>query len=157
MYVKFKKFRDEAFMGRGYSSDAAVDVFTGREVTICAGETASIPTGLGVKIPYNFVGLLMPRTSVASQGLMIHSCPIDPGYTGELYVIATNTTKEEITIPANKAICQLMVQPFQHCNFVAADDWAECMGPRRGAKGFGSSDKPAPEDVVQLRLPFDGE
>jgi dUTPase len=167
MYVKFKQFNNSGTVVRaGYTADAAADVILTTDVVLGPGETRVIPLGFGVKVPYNFVGQLFPRTSTAKFGVHVAACPIDPGYTGEVHGIFTNLTQELVVLKAGKGCCQLLIQPFQSCNFVPADDWSECMGPRRGQKAFGSSNKPEPlplpdeatevtPEPEQLKLPFD--
>lgn len=141
MLVKFKLFTPDTQLRRAHPSDAGVDVFLGKAVSFLPHETRVISLGFGISIPYNFVAYLENRTSVAMSGLSVAHCPIDPMYTGEVCAIVTNTTKDRIIHPANKALCQFVIQPFQSPELVPAEDWDDVVGARRGANGFGSSNQ----------------
>jgi dUTP pyrophosphatase len=140
MFVKFKNFNDNVVLKQAHVSDAGTDVFVGKEIIFEALSTQKVPLGFGMLIPYNFVGYIEPRTSVAAQGLIFHHCPIDAMYRGELIAIVTNPNPFAITIPANKALCQVVVQPVMGLELVHMDDWHQVVGKQRGEGAFGSSD-----------------
>jgi dUTP pyrophosphatase len=134
-------FNEDTVLRRGHLADAGVDIFTRRDIILEPHTTQKVPLGFGVAIPYNFVGFLKPRTSVAASGVHLAECPIDPGYEGEIFAVFTNTTDNTITIPANKASCQLVVQPFVSLELIDSEFWIDFKGAKRKTGAFGSTDE----------------
>jgi dUTP pyrophosphatase len=155
MFIKFKKFSGDTMLGRGHAADAGVDVFLNKELIFYPHQPVKVPLGFGMLIPYNFVGYVEPRTSVSCLGLNIAHCPIDAMYKGEIHAIVTNMTDTTVKFPANKALCQVVVQPFMSTELIHAEDWDDFIGIKRETCGFGSTDKPAETPVnEQLKLDF---
>lgn len=113
--------------------DAGLDIFIQKSMTIKKNTTIKIPTGFGLEIPHGFVGYIMPRSSLASKGLIITPIPIDSEYSGEIHVVLTNVG-EDYPILIGERIAQIVIMPVVLPELVTKYTV-------RGANGFGSSGK----------------
>jgi dUTP pyrophosphatase len=110
----------------GYDDD---DRFRGGEVSI-------IRTGIAVKIPDGYFGLIGNRSSMGKRGLIVMGAIIDSSYTGELMIMLTNNTDEPHRIEAGDKIAQLLILPVPQVTVKVVD---ELPNTARGQSGFGSS------------------
>lgn len=123
---------------RAHANDAGVDLRSTVDVTLEPGERALVPTGVAVSIPVGWVGLLCPRSGLAtSLGLTITNAPgvVDSDYRGELQV-TLQATSEPVSIRRGERIGQMVVVPCHVGAWTFVDELDET---RRGAGGFGSS------------------
>jgi len=121
-----------------YSSPGAAgaDLFAAEDVTLGAGEWASVGTGLRLEIPAGHVGLVWPRSGLAVRhGIDTLAGVIDSDYRGELRVVLVNHGREPQRIASGDRIAQLLVQRVERAEFVRAALGAS----ERGAGGFGST------------------
>jgi dUTP pyrophosphatase len=150
MFVRLNKFRDEPVMKHAHIEDAGWDVYSKEGVILNPGETRVVPLGFGIELPRGAAGFIYPRTSLSKRGVVVHSCPIDSGYLGEIHAILTNTSDKIIDIAPDVAIAQLVLlqvgEPcwtFGTCNHVwdNSKDKAFLKGANtpRVAGAFGSS------------------
>ena len=121
---------------RAHPTDAGADLFALENYTINPGEQKLVDTGIAVKIPDNFVGLIYNRSSQGKKGITIpHSVGvIDSDYRGNLKVLLKNISEEPYNILVGDRIAQLVIQPVQLVDFV--DSWNDT---QRGTGGFGST------------------
>lgn len=127
---------------RAHRTDAGADLFAWfpesapSEIEIYPGEQKLVDTGIAVKIPENFVGLIYNRSSQGKKGITIpHSVGvIDSDYRGNLKVLLKNISDDPYKISAGDRIAQLVIQPVQLVDFV--DSWNDT---QRGTGGFGST------------------
>lgn len=94
---------------RAHPDDAGADCYTLSRIVIGAHETVCVPLGIGVEVPKRMVGFILPRSSMASRGLVAQSVPIDPGYQGCVHAIVTNYGDTEQIIEAGDRIAQLVI------------------------------------------------
>ena len=124
------------------SVDAAgADLYavTDGPVTVAAGQTVLIHTGLALAIPQGFVGLVYARSGLATkQGLAPANKVgvIDADYRGELMVALHNHSGESRTVEHGDRIAQLVIAPYLTARFQEAEDLDDT---ERGAGGFGST------------------
>lgn len=138
------KLDDERLMPkRAHSTDAGADLFSEEKHIIYPNEMQMVNTGVAVRIPEGFVGLVYSRSG---QGkLRIHLANsvgvIDSDYRGPIKVILVNEGDEPYEIhPFITKIAQLVVTPIMLCNFYGyAGSEEEWMATTRGAGGFGST------------------
>ena len=133
---------------RANPTDAGLDLRTKTTTTLMFGKRTMVGTGVSVKIPRGYVGLLFPRSSLSKQGVnMTNSVGvIDSDYRGEIIAsLQFNGVPgncNEIEIPAGERIVQLVVIPILQ---VIPDvmDWNDeiWFDTHRGAGGFGSTGK----------------
>lgn len=135
MKIKVIDFGVEQLPQRAFHNDAGNDVRSMEDLSIKPGETVKVPLGFGLELPDGYMGIIHPRSSMASQGLMSHNPPIDSGYKGEIHAIVTNVGNQVIFIEKGDRIAQLVVSPI-----VLADLTFE-LGDERGNGGFGSTGK----------------
>lgn len=109
------------------------------ELNIPAGVTVLIPTGLSMAIPEGWVGLVFPRSGLATKrnlGLANSVAVIDSDYRGELRIPLKNKGNEPQSITDGDRIAQLVLVPYFMENPVEVDELDET---ERGAGGFGST------------------
>ena len=141
MQVKIKKLSSDAVIPTyAKDGDAGMDLVA---TSIVSEETFQITYGLGVamEIPYGFVGLVFPRSSIRKYDLSLTNCVgvIDSGYRGELQA----TFRKERGVASKKyemgdKICQIMIIPHPPIQFKEVD---ELTNTERGEGGFGSTGK----------------
>lgn len=122
-----------------HEGDAGLDLRITHDVTLQPGERATVGTGIAVEIPQGCVGLVFPRSGLASKhGITLSNSVgvIDSGYRGEIDATLLNQSDETTTLDAGTRVCQLIVMPFVPCDLIPCD---ELTATERGADGFGST------------------
>ena len=126
--------------GYAREGDAGADLRSTTNVVLAPGERVLVGTGVSVALPPGTVGLITPRSGLASRlGLGIVNAPgiIDSGYRGEILVCLINhDTTDQITLQAGDRVAQLVVLPFVTAHFRAVDALDET---ERGSGGYGST------------------
>lgn len=109
MKVKIKILRDNAKMPkRAYSDDAGMDFYycadNNEQITIRPMGNAVIPTGVSIEVPEGHMLEMKNKSGVAAKRqLLVGSCVIDRGYTGEIFVNLNNVgTTVQIIEPGQK-------------------------------------------------------
>ena len=142
--VKFVKLRNTATTPTyGSANSAGADLYAALDnsVTIAAGETKMIPTGIAIEIPCGKVGLVYARSGLSvKQGLAPANKVgvIDCDYRGEIMVALHNHGNTEKTVNCGDRIAQLLISDYYTCSFVETDALTDT---QRGAGGFGSTGK----------------
>ena len=141
--MKLKMVVDEGMELPAYAhdGDAGLDLRIREDAWLRPNERRTIGTGVRVSIPDGYVGLVFPRSGLASKmGISLSNCVgvIDSGYRGEVGATLVNNDKMPHLLKAGERVCQLVVVPFATCELevVSALDETE-----RGESGFGSSGK----------------
>lgn len=121
-----------------HEGDAGLDLRAVEDVTIPAGQSAMVRTGLHVEIPAGCVGLQFPRSGLGSKGITLRNAVgvIDSGYRGEVMAAMWNTTGAAIDIERGDRICQLVVMPYCPCTLQEVEELSES---ERGTDGYGST------------------
>lgn len=121
---------------RANPGDAGADLYADEDSELLPGESALVRTGISIKIPNNYVGLIDPRSSMRVKGITCHGTGIiDSGYRGELKVFMHNMGDDRFVIQKGiTRIGQLTVVPYLQTTFV--DTWNDTS---RGTGGFGST------------------
>jgi dUTP pyrophosphatase len=137
--------RDLPMPVRAHDGDAGVDLCSSIELVLEPGRRALVPTGIAVAIPHGMVGLVHPRSGLATRvGLSIVNSPgtVDAGYRGEIKVTLINLDPDEpITVRRGDRIAQLLVQRVELPELVEVTSFDEAglADTTRGAGGHGSS------------------
>jgi dUTP pyrophosphatase len=125
---------------RAYPGDAGLDLAACQRVELAPGGRALVPTGLAIAIPEGYMGLVTPRSGLATKhGISIVNAPgiVDTGYRGELCVNLLNTdTREPFVVEPGMRIAQLIVSPVPEVDLLEVDELPES---ERAVRGFGSS------------------
>jgi dUTP pyrophosphatase len=137
--------RDLPMPSRAHDGDAGVDLCSAVDVELAPGRRALVPTGIAVAVPHGMVGLVHPRSGLASRvGLSIVNSPgtIDAGYRGEIKVALINLDPEQpIVLRRGDRIAQLLVQRVELPELVEVTSFDEAglSDTSRGEGGHGSS------------------
>ena len=123
---------------KGHMYDAGWDLYAFETVSIPAGATVLVSTGIAMSIPKGYSGLIWDRSSMGVKGIHRHAGVIDCNYRGEVKVCLHNTTKEPYHIEKGDRIAQMLIQEaptfIQHVVH-------ELDSTDRGDGGFGSTGK----------------
>lgn len=133
---------------RANPTDAGLDLRAKITYELPLNKRVLVGTGVSVKIPVGYVGLLFPRSSLSKSGITMTNSVgvIDSDYRGEIMAslmfhgITGNCTSYEI--PAGERIVQLVVTPIVVPELVVMD-WSDELwyDTSRGQGGFGSTGK----------------
>ena len=123
-----------------HQGDAGADLCAREDVTLEPGERALVPTGVAIALPLGYVGLIHPRSGLATKhGLTVVNAPgtVDAGYRGELKVTLLNTdARTPIALKRGDRIAQLVIQKVERATFIQVEELDETV---RGTGGFGST------------------
>jgi dUTP pyrophosphatase len=132
-----------------HRSDAGLDVAANEDVTIPAGESRLVKTGVRLEIPEGFVGLLWSRSGLAAKfGIECGAGCIDASYRGEVHVLLHNHSKSDFTVSKGDRIAQLLTVPVDLGFY---EKVAELSETARGSDGFGSSDEKPEKSHFETR------
>jgi dUTP pyrophosphatase len=137
---------------RAHDSDAGLDLYADTDYVLCEGFRTMVNTGIQVRIPKGYVGLLLPRSSLSKKYVVLtNSCGvIDSDYRGDImaslmYVgapVGDHPGNSRQSIPKHEKIVQLLIvpielpEPLQYTG--SLEDWNNTA---RGTGGFGSTGK----------------
>lgn len=122
---------------KGYKDDVGIDVCLGFAVEFKPFETKVINTGIVIISNQHQAVMMCARSSAAAQGIIVNQCPIDPGYTGPVHIIAHNCSNEIVRFKAGEAFAQLYCFNYEQIDIPVR---IKKQG-KRGEKNFGSSDE----------------
>lgn len=111
-----------------------------KPVTLAAGSTELIPTGLSIHIADPaYAAVILPRSGLGHKhGIVLGNLVglIDSDYQGPLMVSAWNRSQEDFVLQPMERLAQLVVVPVQQIEFEIVDDFEDSS---RGDGGFGST------------------
>ena len=142
--VRFQKLDDRAVQPHYGSADAAgADLYAVLDapLTLEAGETVLVPTGLAVEIPTGFVGLVCARSGLATKRGLAPANKvgvIDADYRGEIMVALHNHGDSIQIVCHGERIAQMVITPVLTPVYEEA---SELTDSDRGVGGFGSTGK----------------
>ena len=127
----------------GSAAAAGADLYACLEeaVTIPAGETKLVPTGIALEVPVHCAGLIYARSGLAcKRGLAPANKVgvIDSDYRGEIFVALHNHGKNAQTIEHGERIAQMIITPVLQPGYEAVKELSDTV---RGEGGFGSTGK----------------
>jgi dUTP pyrophosphatase len=122
---------------KGYKGDGGLDIYTfnNKPVILGSGDMVKVPTGLTMKIPDGTVGLIQPRSSAYGRSLYVHGV-LDATYTGEVYLVFKNLSKNDMVIEPFSRYAQMVLVKYEE---VGIEEVNELPKTERSEKGFGSS------------------
>lgn len=107
-------------------------------MTLQAGETQLIPTGMAIHIKDpNLAAVILPRSGMGHKhGIVLGNLVglIDSDYQGQLYVSCWNRSQQAYEINAGDRIAQLVFLPIVQVDFNVVNDFNDT---ERGSGGFG--------------------
>ena len=125
--------------GSAFAAGADLYACEGGEVTIEAGETRLIHTGIAMAIPEGLVGLVYARSGLASKRGLAPANKvgvIDSDYRGEIMVALHNHSDKPQTVADGERIAQIVFAPYYAADFNVVDELGDTV---RGEGGFGST------------------
>ncbi len=125
----------------GSASAAGADLYACEEngVTVGAGETVLVHTGIAMAIPEGYVGLVYARSGLASKRGLAPANKvgvIDSDYRGEIMVALHNHSSVTQTVENGERIAQIVFTPYVAADFDVVEELDDTA---RGAGGFGST------------------
>jgi len=154
MNIPIKKLHTDAVIPfYANPGDAGKDM-TATTMVIDKYGNRSYGTGIAMAIPFGYVGLLFPRSSVSKYTLSLANCVgvIDSGFRGEISFKFKPTTifqpgrnpqtfeayplEPKYCYDIGDRIGQIMIIPYEQYEFMETDDLDDT---ERGAGGYGST------------------
>jgi len=109
-------------------------------ITIEAGQTVLIPTGLAIHVADpSYAAMILPRSGMGHKnGIVLGNLVglIDSDYQGQLMVSTWNRGQQAFTLQPMERLAQLIIVPVLQVAFNVVDDFDTSA---RGAGGFGST------------------
>lgn len=129
---------------RNFSTDGGLDLYALEDTFISIGKTVLVKTGIAVKVPTGYVGLLRERSSIGKSGLKVSGGVIDALYAGDISVLLMNVSSRDAAgfqgegylVKAGDRVAQLLLVPIITPTLVEVK---ELWQSERSNKGFGSS------------------
>jgi len=117
---------------------AGADLKVGVDVVLLPNHTQVVTTGISLAIPEGFVGLLFPRSGLASRGITLSNSVgvIDSDYRGEVKVSLKNTSTDPVTLKHGDRVAQIVFLPATQFPFTHVESLDSTA---RGTGGFGST------------------
>lgn len=133
---------------RAHPTDAGLDLRCKISTVLPKNKRVLVPTGVSVKIPVGYVGLLVPRSSLSKNNIVMTNSIgiIDADYRGEILASLQFNglpNLEVYEIPKGERIVQLVIVPILLGTPTIREDWPDDVwfDTNRGAGGFGSTGK----------------
>lgn len=122
---------------KGYKDDVGIDICLDFDVEFKPFETKIIDTGTSINTDVGYAVMMCARTSAAKKGIIVNQCPIDPGYTGNIHIIAHNCSNSYVTFKKGEAFAQMYCFMMGNINVQLE---IKKQG-KRNKNNFGSTDK----------------
>lgn len=132
---------------RANSTDAGLDLKAKEEYLLLPFQRVLVGTGVSVKIPVGHFGMLVPRSSLSKNNIILTNSVgiIDADYRGEIIaslMFIPNMIHDHKHIDKDERIVQLVIVP---CVLMDAREWGgtdyDWFDTERGSGGFGSTGK----------------
>ena len=122
-----------------HDGDAGFDMCLTEDCRLEPNARAIVGLGCAFEIPSGCVGLLFPRSGLASKhGVTLsHGVGvIDSCYRGEVSAPLVNLSCDIVNLPKGSRVCQMVIVPFVPCELVEVDELTDT---ERGTDGLGST------------------
>lgn len=140
MEIKLKKLDERAKLPtRGSEMAAGMDLYALDEVTVGAGETVLVHTGIALAIPEGYAGFIYARSGLATKKGLAPANKVgvvDADYRGEIMVALHNHGTVLQTLDAGERVAQMVIAPFLAVEFTETDTLDDTL---RATGGFGST------------------
>ena len=142
--MNIKKLDEKAIIPTyGSAAAAGADLYAcaDSDITIEAGATVLVHTGVAMAIPEGYVGLIFARSGLATKRGLAPANKvgvIDSDYRGEIMVALHNHSGSAQTVSHGERIAQIVFMPYAAASFDVVD---ELDATERGTGGFGSTGK----------------
>jgi dUTP pyrophosphatase len=138
MKILIKKLKADAKMPTfAKKGDAGMDLYSAQDVVLRPGQRISCRTGIAIKIPEGYVGLVWDKSGLSHKfGIKTLGGVFDSNYAGEYLVGLINLSGEDFEIKNGQKIAQLLIQKIEIPNIEIVEDLPRT---NRGSEGFGST------------------
>lgn len=142
MNIKIKLLHNNArFPVQATSGAAGYDLYNSEEhpVWIEPGESRSINLGIAMEIPYDYVGLVFPRSGMARKHqVTLTNCVgvVDSDFRAQWVILLQNNSTETFRVEPGDRVAQLVVVSKMTLEFTQADELSETT---RDQGGWGST------------------
>jgi dUTP pyrophosphatase len=120
----------------GEFGDLAADLYSVEEVTFTKGDVKTVCIGIALDFPTGYGGMIADRSGLAMKGLTTFAGVIDPGYKGEVKVVAAYFGATPLQIKVGDRVAQLRVVERIAGTFTEIEELGIS---ERSDRGFGSS------------------
>ena len=123
---------------RQHWNDAGADLKSIANHILKPQEIWLAPTGIKVKVPNGYVGLIFSRSGFAKYGITLANSVgvIDAGYRGEIKIVIHNLSQNPYTFEQGTKVAQMLIQPVEQKQLMEVDSLEDT---QRGEGGFGST------------------
>lgn len=140
MKVKLKKLNENVKLPvYAKTGDAGLDIKATR-IENENNYSITYGTDLCIEIPFGYVGLIFPRSSIRNYDLSLSNCVgvIDSGYRGEIMATFKKTKLDGMYYDVDDKVMQIIILPYPSIEFEFVDELSET---ERGEGGFGHTGK----------------
>mgnify|MGYP001593385664 CR=1 FL=1 len=135
--VRVKLIHPDAKMPFYGSEEAAgFDLYSVEDVTIMAGETKIIKTGVSLEIQEGYCFQVWDRSGLGAKGIHRFAGLGDSDYRGEYKIVLHNSTQKDYEIKKGDRIAQIVPVPIVRADFEQTEKLNETS---RGEGGFHST------------------
>jgi dUTP pyrophosphatase len=138
--IGVKRLHPSAILPRyshdGEFGDLAADLYSVEELMFAKGDIKAISIGIALEFPAGYGGMIADRSGLAMKGITTFAGVIDPGYRGELKVVAAYFGTAPFQIGVGDRVAQLRIVKRIAGVFTEIDDLGIS---ERSDRGFGSS------------------
>lgn len=121
---------------RAHETDAGADLCCVEDVTVPAGDSVLVDTGVHIELPPHSVGMLKSKSGLNCMQAITTTGVIDEGYTGSIKVRVYNHGEYPKEFKAGDKVTQLVVVPVEYPTYEESESIS---GGERGDSGFGST------------------
>ena len=120
------------------SGSAGADLTVNVSVVLNPNSSQVVTTGVRLAIPDGFVGLVFPRSGLASKGVTLANSVgvVDSDYRGEIQLALVNRGADPVQLNAGDRVAQIVFLPVTQFPFVIQ---TTLDSTTRGTGGFGST------------------
>ena len=138
MKIQIKKLHPDAKVPKfALEGDVGMDLFSVVDVVLKPGERISCPTGIAIKIPDGYAGLIWDKGGPSHKfGIKTLGGVFDSNFTGEYLIGLVNLGQEEYKIEKGQKIAQVLVQKVEIPEVEIVEELEET---NRGDGKFGST------------------
>lgn len=149
--IKVKVLNEGCMPERTHRWDAGWDLKAATAVTIPAGKTAKVHTGVIFEIPPRNCGMVVPRSSLGTKFRVTLANDvgiIDSEYRGEVMVFLSNDSDKDYEVNAGDRFAQILIVPINSAELWPVDYVSDT---GRGDGGFGSTGLDGPSKVMEQK------
>lgn len=117
---------------------AGADLKISMDLVLLPNHAHVVSTGISLAIPEGFVGLIFPRSGLASRGITLTNSigVIDSDYRGEIMVSLVNRSTDPVSLTHGDRVAQIVFVPVTQFPLVQIESLDSTA---RGTGGFGST------------------